>query len=299
MMSYALIDSLVQAIGRCADKCNFDLGRRAVVACSGGKDSTALLFLLHHLGVEVHPAIVDLGYEGFDAAAVADELATYGFLPEVLVPPPTHDRKFLANMALLRNPDVKSPCGPCSQAKRHILIDCAIRSQAAWIAMGHHCDDLVSTLLKDYFVQRYYDKHGRYEYERFVSFVQEEQLDLVALQGMVAQKLAGTMAIQVTLDCDLCLFRPMAFISERAIEQLVQSLGVQTHGSGCSHDVFRNPDAMLSKREIVHKEYRRRGLDLSVGSALLDIALSSLDSSGRLRFNPRKLRSINCPYFDG
>jgi len=299
MASTSLVDSLTGAIRRCAAQFAFDLRRPAIVACSGGKDSTALLFLLRGLGVEVRPAIVDLGYDGFDAAAIVEGLTTHGFRPDILVPPSAgHHPKFLANLALLRDPNVKSPCGPCSQTKRHILIDFALRSRVAWIAMGHHRDDLVITLLKDYFVERYYKNHGRYEYSRFVSFVHDEQIDLTELQEMVNRKSAATMSIQLALGRGLSLIRPMAFVAEHAIEEFIRTLGVPTHGSGCSHDMFRNPNATPSKREIVQKDYRRRGLDLSLGNVLLEIALSSLDSLGRIRFNPRQLRSVNCPYFE-
>ncbi len=284
-----------------------NLNGRGLVACSGGKDSTTLLLLLRDLGLDVTPAIVDLGYSGFNAAQIANTLAHWDFRPQILSPSPgralngASDRRvnqISANLSFLRDPGTQTPCGACSQTKRLILLNFATQIGCSWIALGHHRDDFLTTILKDYFGELYYRNHGAYEAGRFGSFLAEQSIDIFALADMVHRQTASTMGIHLSLASGISLVRPMVYVREADIRGFVSDHNVPIFGSGCSHDVFLNSTAPQTKRELVHAELTRRlRLDPDIGRRLLATALLSLDSNGRPRFNPRATRSARCPGF--
>src|SRR6266511_2405126 len=105
--------SLVRDLRRGLVDFQLNLNRPGLVACSGGKDSTTLLLLLRDLGLDVVPAIVDLGYSGFDAAAIANSLEDSGLHAYILTPSSVRKidgisakraNQITANLNLLRDP---------------------------------------------------------------------------------------------------------------------------------------------------------------------------------------------------
>lgn len=119
---------------------------RILVALSGGKDSWTLLQILENLrqrapisfslvAVTVHP-----GFPGFRTEGIEAWLREHGYEYRV-VQSPVHDL-----MLQKLSPD-DIPCPLCSRIKRGVLYTQAVELGCTRIALGHHRDDFVETLL--------------------------------------------------------------------------------------------------------------------------------------------------------
>ena len=120
-------------------------GDVVMVACSGGKDSWALLHLLaeyRHVvpfEFEIVAMNLDQGHPGFDVTPLREHLQTHGFAHELVVDN-THD------VVVAQTPAGKTFCSRCSRMRRAILHRTAAKLGANKIALGHHRDDAIETL---------------------------------------------------------------------------------------------------------------------------------------------------------
>ncbi len=123
---------------------------RILVALSGGKDSWTLLHVLDQLrrkapvsfslvAVTVHP-----GFPGFDTSGIERYLQERGYEYRI-VSAPVHDL-----LIEKLDPD-ETPCGLCSRIKRGVLYTQAAQLGCTKIALGHHRDDFIETLLLNLF----------------------------------------------------------------------------------------------------------------------------------------------------
>ncbi|MBI4912939.1 MAG: tRNA 2-thiocytidine(32) synthetase TtcA [Acidobacteria bacterium] len=132
---------------------DFDLiqdGDRILVALSGGKDSWALLELLTSLRrrapihFDLEGATVDPGFPGFQPDRVAEECERRGVVHHLL--PAAIDQ-------MVRGKPEELPCIICSRLRRGVLYSFAKRRGFNKIALGHHLDDLLETLLINLFFE--------------------------------------------------------------------------------------------------------------------------------------------------
>ncbi len=123
-------------------------GDRILVAVSGGKDSWALLDLLERLrkrapvAFTVAAVTVDPGFPQFNPDPIAEVCEGMGIKHHV-IPAPIDQ--------MVRTQPESLPCIICSRLRRGVLYAFAKQHRYTKIALGHHLDDLLETLLINLF----------------------------------------------------------------------------------------------------------------------------------------------------
>jgi len=125
-------------------------GDHVLVAVSGGKDSYTLLDLLWHararapFDFEITAVHLDQAQPGYDGRALAQWLADFGAPHQIL-------REDTYSVVLERTAPGGTYCAVCSRLRRGILYTAAERLGCNKIALGHHRDDSLETLLMNLF----------------------------------------------------------------------------------------------------------------------------------------------------
>jgi tRNA 2-thiocytidine biosynthesis protein TtcA len=121
-------------------------GDKIMVACSGGKDSYTLLHVLMRLrerapiDFSLVAVNLDQGHPGFPAERIEAHFQAVG-VPYRMV------RRELWPVVKKLVPEGKTACAVCSRFRRAVLYDVAVELGCTSIALGHHRDDFVETLL--------------------------------------------------------------------------------------------------------------------------------------------------------
>jgi tRNA 2-thiocytidine biosynthesis protein TtcA len=142
---------LLRKVGRAiADFELIETGDRVMVALSGGKDSYALLLLLEALRRRAPIAFsllavhLDQGQPGHDPAPLLAWLAAQGFEHRLV-----REDTYAAVRATVG--PKQTPCSMCARLRRAILYRVSRELGCTKIALGHHRDDAVETLLLNLF----------------------------------------------------------------------------------------------------------------------------------------------------
>ena len=146
-----LYKTIKNAVGRAiADFSLIDEGDRIAVAVSGGKDSYALLHILEALRkrapvrFEIVAVNIDSGYPGYRSDIIERHLGEHGF---------AHHMEKTNHYDIIkekRRPG-SSYCSMCARLKRGVLYTLAQQFGCNKLALGHHMDDFVETLLLNQF----------------------------------------------------------------------------------------------------------------------------------------------------
>jgi tRNA 2-thiocytidine biosynthesis protein TtcA len=157
-------------------------GDRVMVGLSGGKDSWALIQILDVLqkrapiDFSVVAVNIDSGYEGYEHHKLTETCKARGW--------ELHVEHTNIGETIEEILDVdKTPCSLCARLRRGALYRLADQVGATKIALGHHADDFIETLLLNVFFQgslkampaRLVSDNGRYVVIRPLVYVLESE----------------------------------------------------------------------------------------------------------------------------
>jgi tRNA 2-thiocytidine biosynthesis protein TtcA len=145
------LELLTRELGRDLGRCVMDFsmlqeGDRVMVCLSGGKDSYTMLHLLERLRVRapirfsllaVH---LDQGQPDYDGAPLERFLAEHGYEHRIV-------REDTFSVVKENVAEGKTYCSLCSRLRRGVLYNVAQELGCTKIALGHHRDDAIETLL--------------------------------------------------------------------------------------------------------------------------------------------------------
>jgi tRNA 2-thiocytidine biosynthesis protein TtcA len=173
-------------------------GDRILVGVSGGKDSLALLHLLHERRKRVPtdytliPVHIDLGFglsrheplrEFFEARGLS-----YHF-----------EQTHIGKLAHSRE-NRENPCFLCSLQRRKLIFQLADRFSCNKIAFGHHKDDIIETFLLNIFY---------------------------------SARIGTMLPTQTIFRGKMTLIRPLALIEEKKIERFAREMDLPFGPGGC------------------------------------------------------------------
>ena len=121
-------------------------GDRVLVCVSGGKDSFTMLRLLHLLRMrsnkqfDLFALTLDQAQPGWDDTELKGWLDRYGYAHEVL-------HRDTYSVVIDKIPDGKTYCSLCSRLRRGHIYRYAKDHGFNKVALGHHRDDLIESLL--------------------------------------------------------------------------------------------------------------------------------------------------------
>lgn len=151
MLQDSLYRKIKKQVGQAIGDFNLvEAGDRVAVAVSGGKDSYTLLHILEALRrrspvrYELVAVNVDAGFPGYRKELLAAHLEEHGFAHHL---EPTDCYRIIEEK---RRPG-SSYCSFCARLRRGVLYTLADRLGCNKIALGHHLDDFVETLLLNQF----------------------------------------------------------------------------------------------------------------------------------------------------
>jgi tRNA 2-thiocytidine biosynthesis protein TtcA len=198
---------LSHAVGRAI--ADFDLiseGDRIMVAVSGGKDSYALLLMLEAMrrrapiDFELIAVHLDQAQPGHDVSPLVAWLAEQGFQHHVV-------REDTYTIVRDTIPEGRTPCSMCARLRRAILYRTADELECSKIALGHHREDALETLLLNLFFAgklasmpaRLVSDDGKHVVIRPLVYCAEDDLAELAARRKVP-----------ILPCNLCGSQPNA-----------------------------------------------------------------------------------------
>ena len=182
---------LARDLGRCIKE--HDLisdGDKVMVCLSGGKDSYTLLHLLERaqaksqIKFDLLAVHLDQAQPGYDGRLLRQWLEQRS-VPFHIV------RKDTYSVVLDQVPEGKTYCSVCSRLRRGILYNLAEEMGCDKIALGHHRDDAIETLM---------------------------------MNMMFNGSLSAMPAKWLTLDKRNTVIRPMIFIGEKEIAQFAEAM---------------------------------------------------------------------------
>jgi tRNA 2-thiocytidine biosynthesis protein TtcA len=184
-------------------------GDRILVGVSGGKDSLSLLHLLHErsrrvpIHYELFPVYVDLGFDSGRAEILNKFFEEKGL--------PFHIEFTDIGLRANSPENRENPCFLCSWERRKRLFHLAHRFKCNKIALGHHKDDIIETLLLNIFY---------------------------------SAEISTMLPVQILFKGKITLIRPLALLEEKKIEKFAREMGLPFGPSGC-------PSSGKTKRKVV------------------------------------------------
>ncbi|MEW6375065.1 MAG: ATP-binding protein [Thermodesulfobacteriota bacterium] len=173
-------------------------GDRILVGVSGGKDSLSLLHLLHErrkrvqTDYELIPVHIDLGFDSGRAEILKEYFKEKGFSYHIEFT----DIGRKANSSENR----ENPCFLCAWERRKKIFYLAHRLRCNKIALGHHQDDIIETLLLNIFY---------------------------------SGEISTMLPLQTLFKGKITLIRPLVLVEEKKIERFAREMDLPFGPSGC------------------------------------------------------------------
>lgn len=218
-------------------------GDRIMVCVSGGKDSYALLDLLLRLrerapiAFELIAVNVDQGWPGYRTDLIAAHLAGLG-VPHRMVMADDIAQVVEANV-----PAGKTPCSLCSRLRRGLLYNLAQELGCTKIALGHHADDLIETLVLNMFY---------------------------------SGKLASMPAVLHADDGRNTVIRPLCYVPEELLVELAAERRFPVVSCGCPSCGLPEQKRQVIKELLRQLEERDPGIKQNMLASLRNVKTSHL-----------------------
>jgi tRNA 2-thiocytidine biosynthesis protein TtcA len=227
------VEALERRLGRAVSRAiaDFDMiadGDRILVAVSGGKDSYTMLHLLRALQrkapvrFDLKVVNVDQGHPGYPGHLLREYMAREGY-DFTMIEEDTY------SIVTEKIPAGKTYCSLCSRLRRGILYRVATELGCNKIALGHHRDDVLQTLLLNLLFAgqlaamppKLVAKEGRHVVVRPLAYCAEEDIRAFA-------EIAGF----PILPCNLC--GSQDHLQRKAVGRLIDDLERERPGSKAS-----------------------------------------------------------------
>lgn len=230
----AIVRKVGQAVG---DFAMIAHGDRIMVCMSGGKDSYVLLDALRVLArrspvqFELVAVNVDQGWPDYDTRAIEDHLQREGV------------RYVMASASYAQIVEAKlrpgqTPCSLCSRFRRAYLYDLAPQLGCNKIALGHHQDDLIETLM---------------------------------LNLLYSGRLAAMPPKLLAEDGRNVVIRPLAFVPEEDTRAFAEQRGYPIVRCGCLSCGLPDQKRQVVKRLLTQLEASQAGTKRQMLAALRNV----------------------------
>ena len=217
-------------------------GDRIMVGLSGGKDSWALLQILDVLRrrapikFSLVAVTVDSGYTGYRHDLITQECESRGW---------EHKIKHTSIGEVIDDvlDSGETPCSLCARLRRGVLYRVAAEVEANKIALGHHLDDFIETLLLNLFFSG-------------------------SLKAMPARLVSDNKQHVV--------IRPLVYLGEEDVRAYAQSYGLPIVGCCCPACGDLGLQRQRIKRLLMNLEIEHPGIKSSMLKALGNVVPSHL-----------------------
>ena len=196
---------------------------RIMIGISGGKDSMVLALALSKYAqfkcanFEIVPAILDLGFPGFDAEPIKEYLKSIGLELKVI------DSKEVFPILKAQQKSGKNlPCSICSRMKKAAINKAAKELGCNKVAFAHHGDDAIETLFMN-------EIFGG----RVATFQPKMYLERSGIEFV----------------------RPLILVHEKQIKQCVKEENVQVFPSHCPNEGVTTRKEMKDLLEDIYQKY--------------------------------------------
>jgi len=252
-----------QAIG---DFGMIEEGDKVMVCVSGGKDSYAMLDILMKLrerapiNFEIVAVNLDQKQPNFPAEILPNYLKTLGIQFHI----EEQDTYSIVKRII---PEGKTTCGLCSRLRRGILYRVADELGATKIALGHHRDDILETLMLNMFYAgklkgmppKLRSDDGKHIVIRPLAYVPEKLLE----------RYAGDMNFPI-IPCDLCGSQPN--LQRQAMKEMLRDW--EKKHPGRVENLFRSMHHIVPSHLMDGEAFNFQNLEIS--TELSGIAARSL-----------------------
>jgi tRNA 2-thiocytidine biosynthesis protein TtcA len=250
---------LSQVVKASQDFSLIEPGDRIMVCMSGGKDSYAMLHLLRLVqrrapfDLDLVAVNLDQGHPGFPGHLLEDHFKELGVEYRML-------SEDTYSIVLEKIPAGKTFCSLCSRLRRGVLYNTAVELGCNKLALGHHRDDLLETLMLNLLYSgslktmppRLRSDDGRNTVIRPLAYCDETRIAALSEQEKFP-----------IIPCDLC--GSQENLQRKKVKKLIASLHAENANvRGNMFNALRNvrPSHLLDRslRELA-------GLDPSTGEA--------------------------------